>query len=122
MKTFKGTLILSALGLMTLPSLILAGVAQPPEDLTDPTSEVITEPDQIWNLIMSLRNYFWAFLGIVIVVMLGMAAYNFLTASGSEDKVNKGRDMVKYALIGVAIILLTGGIMTLMENVLKLGQ
>ncbi len=112
MKIFKGTLILSALGLMTLPSLILAGGEEPPSLISDVT--------QAWGFLLVIRNWIFALLGVAVVIMLLVAAYHFITASGSEDKVTKGRDMVKYALIGVAIMLLAGGVVQIVQSFIEL--
>ena len=41
---------------------------------------------------------------IIIAVILALAgAYNILTAGGAAEKVNKGRDLIIYAIIGVIV-------------------
>ncbi len=111
-RTIKALTILLTGTVALIPVIVTGG--EPPA--------TITHIDQVWYMILSLRNYFWAFMGVAVVVAFGIAAFHYLTSGGDPDKVKKARDMVKYALIGVAIILLTGGIVTLVENVLKLGQ
>jgi quinol-cytochrome oxidoreductase complex cytochrome b subunit len=46
---------------------------------------------------------FLSFVGIIFIVLIIIAGYNWMTANGSEDKVEKSRDTIKQALIGVVI-------------------
>ncbi len=84
---------------------------------TDPPV-VADSPDQLFEVLSRVRNFLFAILGVAIVLMLLYAAYEFITASGNETKISKGRDMVKYALIGVVIMLLAGGIFGIVQGVL----
>jgi hypothetical protein len=44
------------------------------------------------------------FILVVISVIIGLAgAYNILTAGGVAEKVNKGRDLIIYAIIGIIV-------------------
>ncbi len=112
MKTFKRTLILSALGLMALPSLILAGGEEPPAPITDIT--------QAWGFLLVIRNWIFALLGVAVVIMLLVAAYKFITASGDGEKIETAREMIKYALIGVAVMLLAGGVVAIVQSFIEL--
>jgi hypothetical protein len=47
-----------------------------------------------------------------------LAAFNFITAGGDENKIAKAKEWVKYALIGVVIALLAGGVVALLTNLL----
>jgi len=41
---------------------------------------------------------------VVLTVLFGLGgAYNILTAAGDAEKVNKGRDLITYAIIGVFV-------------------
>ncbi len=91
-------------------------LSQPPHE---PPEDVITDIDQIWNLVLTARNYFWGFITVMVVFSFGMAAYQFLTSSGDLEKAKRGKDMVLYGLIGVVIIILTAGITELVKTILE---
>lgn len=48
----------------------------------------------------------WAlsFLGLVCVVMIIYGGFLYITAAGEEDKAKKGRTIILYCVIGIAII------------------
>ncbi|MEA3463472.1 MAG: hypothetical protein U9R14_00065 [Patescibacteria group bacterium] len=47
---------------------------------------------------------FLSVLGIIFVVLIIVAGYNWMTAGGEEEKVTKAKDMIKRAIIGLIII------------------
>ena len=57
----------------------------------------------------------------IAVIMIVYAGVLFLTAQGSEQKVTKAKDVLKYAVIGLAIILIGSGFVTLIQSILELG-
>lgn len=91
---------------------VLSVVAQGPPP-------IITHPQQVIGLLSSILGFVWTIMGIVVVLMLLYAGFMFVTAGGVEDNVRKAKDMVKYSLIGIVIMLLSGGIMALVENFLR---
>ena len=44
-------------------------------------------------------------LGIIFVVLMILAGYNWMTASGSEEKVKEAKDIIKRAIIGLIIVI-----------------
>lgn len=65
----------------------------------------------------------WIF-NLAIPIAVAMIVYSgilFLTAAGDTSKVTKARDVLKYAVIGLAIILIGSGFVTLIQSILKLG-
>lgn len=49
-------------------------------------------------------NAFFGLLGIVFIVLILLAGYNWMTAQGDESKVEKAQDTLRYAIIGLVII------------------
>ncbi len=47
---------------------------------------------------------FLALLGVIFVVLIVVAGYNWMTAAGEEEKINKAKDTIKSAIIGLIII------------------
>ncbi len=50
---------------------------------------------------------FLSLLGIIFVVLILIAGYNWMTAGGEEEKIRKAKDTIKKAIIGLAIIILS---------------
>lgn len=66
----------------------------------------------------------WIF-NLAIPIAVAMIVYSgilFLTAQGEEPKITKAKDVLKYAVIGLAIILIGSGFVTLIKSVLELGS
>lgn len=57
----------------------------------------------------------------IAVAMIVYAGILFLTAAGEPAKVTKAKDVLKYAVIGLAIILIGSGFVTLIQSILDLG-
>lgn len=65
----------------------------------------------------------WIF-NLAIPIAVAMIVYSgilFLTAQGEPAKVTKAKEVLKYAVIGLAIILIGSGFVTLIQSVLDLG-
>ena len=54
---------------------------------------------------------------VVVVIIIG--AFYLVTAGGSEDKIKKGKETIKWAIIGFVIILLAASIAALIQNFLE---
>ncbi len=60
-----------------------------------------------------VANYVVGLLIVVAIFYILWAAYDFVTSSGSEEKVNSARRKIMYAAIGVIVALLAKGIVAL---------
>ena len=65
------------------------------------------------NTLNVVSNYVVGILIIVAIFYILWAAYDFVTSSGSEEKVNGARRKIMYAAIGIIIALLAKGIVGL---------
>ncbi len=57
----------------------------------------------------------------IAVIMIIYAGVLFLTARGNTTTIQKAKDVLKYAVIGLAIILIGSGFVTLIQSILELG-
>ena len=67
----------------------------------------------------------WAltFLGLVCVIMIIYGGFLYITAAGEEDKAKKGRTIILYCVIGIAIIAASYAIVnTVLGGVTAAGQ
>lgn len=67
--------------------------------------------------ITTLLNFLVAFSGIVAVILLVYAGYNFMMAAGDPDKTASAQKTVTAAIVGMAIVLIAR---ILVEFVLKI--
>jgi len=83
-------------------------------EITNPLN--YTTFDQLIKaIIIFLRNLALVVTALVIV----LAGFYFVTAAGDPAKVTKAKQMILYALIGLAIVLAAEGIVALMGKVIK---
>ena len=54
--------------------------------------------------------------------MIIYAGILFLTAQGNPTTITKAKDVLKYAVIGLAIIIIGSGFVTLIQSILELGS
>jgi hypothetical protein len=59
------------------------------------------------SLLLSIINYFLGFLGVLAVLMIIYGGVLYMTASGEQQKADKGKKIIMYAIIGIIIILLS---------------
>lgn len=74
------------------------GIGEFGEQSTLGDSDIRSTIAQIINVALGL-------LGVVCVVLVLYAGFLMMTAAGNEEKVEKGKGVLVYALIGLAIIL-----------------
>ena len=110
MKKSLSTLILiSLVSLFMLPAIIPV-MAQ--------GTAIISDLGQLEGLIQKIVNWFSWFVLTVAVLFLLVAAWTFLTAGGNPESVAKARQMLIYALIGIAVAVLAWGMVPLITSIL----
>ncbi len=75
--------------------------------------------DTIEELIRAIVAFLQTLALVVTSLVIVLAGYFFVTSTGNPAKVTQARQMVIYALIGLLIILVAQGIITLIEKVIK---
>lgn len=58
----------------------------------------------------------------IAVIMIIYAGILFLTARGNPTTITKAKDVLKWAVVGLAIILIGSGFVTLIQSILELGS
>jgi len=58
------------------------------------------------QLVLTFLNFFLGFLGLIAVIMIIYGGVLYVTAAGEQEKVDKGKKIIMYAVIGIVIILL----------------
>ena len=109
----------AVMGLVLAPCFVLAAdlgdtdvepiKAKAPEDYTK---------EQALEILPRIINWVFGFLLAVVTLMIIIAAYMFVTAGGNPENVGKARNMLMYALIGLAIGIMVKGLIALLEMIL----
>lgn len=89
-----------------------------PFEIPNPLKGGVTDFSSLVKIIAE-----WIF-NLAIPIAVAMIVYSgilFLTAAGEPAKVTKAKDVLKYAVIGLAIILIGSGFITLIQSILELG-
>lgn len=95
--------ILFLIGLFVVPVMVFA---QPPEGIT------------IEGVIQNVLYYLYVILFSLALVFLVYGGFLFVTAAGSEEQVGKARKIILYALIGVAIALVSRAAIDFVETII----
>jgi len=107
-------------GLFLTPAFSLAQI--PPAaggDITvSPSSPPAYSADQALGIITTVINYVFGFLLAIVVLMIIVAGYLFVTGGGNPEQIGKARNFLMYALIGLAIAVIARGLVALVGRIL----
>lgn len=73
---------------------------------------------QTLAVITRITNWIFTFLMVVVVIMVIVSGYLFVTGGGNPDQVAKARQVLIYALIGFAVAMIARGIIALVGVVI----
>ncbi len=57
------------------------------------------------SVVAAVIKGFLGLLGIIFVFLIVLAGYNWMTSGGDEEKINKAKDSLSRAIIGIIIII-----------------
>jgi len=69
----------------------------------------------IWVLLGNALNWFFNIAFIIAAIFIVYAGWQYITAGGDDEKMKSGLNTLVRALIGVAIILLAKGLLTIVS-------
>jgi len=101
-----------ALGLTLLPFLALAQVGEVP-------GPIITSPTEISDLVQRILNWVGGIVMTISLIVLLWAAILFLTAGASETAHSKAKNVLIYAIVGIAVAILAFSIQPLLTTILR---
>ena len=103
---------------LVLPATALAQ-AVPPGIPTNIPQTNITRFEDILVIISRVVGWIQALFFLAATVAIFYAAYLYLTAAGDEEKFKKAKDQFIYAVVAIAIALLSGIVPTIIGNFLQ---
>ena len=74
--------------------------------------------EQIDQLIRNITNLALSIAGGIAVLMIIWGAYQYFTAYGNEEKAQKGKTTLMWAIIGLVVIILAQVIISEVKNLL----
>lgn len=90
----------------------------PPQDFTN-----IGGPTSLWEvycIFWNISNWILSFAIIIGAIMIIYGGIKYMTAGGQEEEVGTATDIIKWAIIGVAVAGLAWSLITIVGNVLGL--
>jgi cell division protein FtsW (lipid II flippase) len=81
-------------------------------------SAAVDSPEKVVDLVSTLSVWLYNILIAASVVMIIIAAFNFLSSGGDQEKVTKAKQQIIYAVIAVAVAILATGIIKLVQDFL----
>lgn len=79
------------------------------------------ESRPIVNLISSLINFAIGIIGSLAVILLIVAGFMFMAAQGNQQQIDNAKEVVKYAVIGLAAAFLSYTIIVFVQSVFTAG-
>lgn len=99
------------LGLATVGILVLSVPAVTHAvSFEDPSSTLGLGTADLKQSVLNIINWVLGLLGIIAVIMILVGGFQWMTASGNEEKVEKAKKVISAAIVGLIIILLAWAI------------
>jgi hypothetical protein len=74
--------------------------------------------DTFEKLIEAIIDFIYEIALVLATLFIVIAGFYFVTSSGDPAKIKTGQDIIKYTLIGLLIILLSKGLIAVIQTVL----
>jgi len=109
-KILSAIILTSLLVVLLVPAVVLA--------LKDIPQTSIDTPGELVGLINTIGTWVFSALLAVVVIMLVLSGFYWLTAGGNAEQTKKARQMLTNALIGLAIALGARGLTAIITTLL----
>ena len=105
------------LALVLLPAISLAQVTGNPTGGSGVTSP-INSVSGVQDLLNRVLRIMYVIFFIIAAIFIVLAAFQYLTAGGDEEKVGKAKQMLIYAIVAIAVALIATGVSSVVSGVL----
>lgn len=79
-------------------------------------SAAIDSPDKVIGLVTKVGGWLYSALVAIAVVVIIYGAFEMLFSGGDAEKFRKGKNVVLYTIVAVAIAILATGVIKLIEQ------
>ncbi|MBI5733199.1 hypothetical protein HY967_04620 [Candidatus Jorgensenbacteria bacterium] len=104
--------IAATVGAIALPFVAFAQVTQP---VTAP----VTSITQVPRLLNSILGWFQVIFFGIAAIFIVLAAFQYLTAAGDEEKVKKAKQMIIYAVVAIAVAVMATAVQGIVTSILR---
>jgi prepilin-type processing-associated H-X9-DG protein len=109
--------------IFSVGSFFIANIAFADGSIDDPTvKSPIKSVSDIQTWIVEITKWGFTIFFILAVAFILLAAYRYLMARDNETEVKKATASLKNAVIAIAIALVSAGVSSIVNSVLKIGQ
>lgn len=112
------TALKNTLSFATVYGINLVGIISAKAALIDPQDQPSdTMGGDFRSNVVHIINYLLTFLGLAAVAFIVYAGFLMVTAGGDDGQLEKGKNVITWAVIGIVIILLSYGIVNVVVGV-----
>lgn len=124
MKTLKkigasAAIILPLIMLLVMPMIVGAQNPNPDNPNPDLVESPINDIEDVENIVQRIVGWAQTFLFALAALFIIVAGYQYLTAAGSEDKVENAKNNLIYALVAIVLGLVAGGVVSFINQFLQ---
>ncbi len=98
-------------------SLALGGIAFAQISTVQPLPS-FSDTTTVFNAVTIVTNWIFTIMLIAAVIMILLAAFQFITGGGDEKNITEARQKILYAAVGIVIALLAKAVPILLKNIL----
>ena len=80
---------------------------------------IITDPQDVIDLIERVTTWVFTIVMALAILFIVLAAFFYITAAGNPETIGKGKTMLIYALVGIAVAVLARGLPLLIQAILE---
>ena len=119
MKKFKNYLLLSLIGFLPLAIKVEASFLS---GLQTAAGQSGVGMVSLEDNIVALINGLLSLVGLVFIIMIILGGFKWMTSQGNSEKVTQAKEMIKNAIIGITVVLLSYTIVSAVYNIIMAGQ
>lgn len=118
---------IAAVGIFAILAMLVVApvvLAQQPGEIPGGFVEQADAPTTVggWvDILITVVQWFYTIVFIIAVLFILLAAWNFITSKGDPEKTKTARSQLLYAVVGIAVALISYVIIYFVENALSTG-
>jgi len=78
-----------------------------PSDNPSSVSSATGGESSFRSIVLTIVNFILSFLGIIAVLFVIYGGFLYVTSAGNSEKVDQGKKIITYAVVGIVIILIS---------------
>ena len=90
-------------------------------DQNSTTFKIGIEPPSLSDILAFIIRGFFILAGLAAILYLLWGAFNWITSGGSKENVEKAREKIQAAVLGLIIIFIVLSLVVLVENIFNFG-